>query len=253
MKPPGRPFDIEFRDPVIKAFLGAPKISVATLDSTVFFTRQEVRLTSDQSVNSDHFMRQGLTDAFYSEKLLTIAMQFIPKFRKEMEDHYEGFTSNAVDFLQDILGLIQFSNQRAIHNVIAALTANKTGMREKVLSRFDVPPKTRQMLKYSAFTSQSVFGELPQAFLAKFTGATSQNLVARDRKKNNTGGKGRGKRSYNDNNYNPPGSAKKSKYGNDYQPPQSSVFSKPGPNPKGGGAGGKYGKEKGGGRGRAKN
>ena len=113
-----------------------------------------------------------------------------------MEDHYDGFTSNAIDFLQDILGLIQFSNQRAIHNVIAALTANKTGMREKVLARFDVPPKTRQMLKFSAFTSESVFGNLPKAFLANFTGATSSNLVARDRKKNNTGSKGRGKRSY---------------------------------------------------------
>ena len=165
--------DIVFRDPVIKAFLGAPKIGVATLDETVFFTRQEVRLTSDQSVNSDLFMRQGLTDAFYTEELLTIAMQFIPKFRKEMEDHYDGFTSNVVDFLQDILGLIQFSNQRSIHNNIAALTANKAGMREKVLARFDVPPKTRQILKYSAFTSESVFGKLPKVFLDKFSGATS--------------------------------------------------------------------------------
>ena len=144
-------------------------------------------------------------------------MQFIPKFRQEMEDHYDHFTSGAVDFLQDILGLIAFSNQRTIHNNVAALIANRTGMREKVLSRFDLPPKTRQM-KSSAFTSVGVFGELPQAFLDKFTGATSQQLVARDRKKNNTGGKGRGKRSYDyNNNYNPPAS-KNGKF-NNYQPP----------------------------------
>ena len=48
-------------------------------------------------------------------------MQFIPKFRREMEDHYDGFTSNAVDFIQDILGLIKFSNQRSFHSVIAAI------------------------------------------------------------------------------------------------------------------------------------
>ena len=200
MKPPGRPFDIEFKDPVLKAFLGAPKISSATLDATVFYTRQEVKLSGDQSVNSDYFMRQGLTDAFYSDELLTAAMQFIPKFRQEMEDHYDHFTSGAVDFLQDILGLIAFSNQRTIHNNVAALIANRTGMREKVMSRFDVPPKMRQMLKNSSFTSVGVFSEFPQSFLDKFTGATSQQLVVRDRKKkngNNTGGKSRGqKRSY---------------------------------------------------------
>ena len=36
MIPPGRPFDIVFRGPVIKAFLGASKIGVVTLDVTVF-------------------------------------------------------------------------------------------------------------------------------------------------------------------------------------------------------------------------
>ena len=104
-----------------------------------------MKLSGDQSVNTDYFLRQGLTDAFYSDELITAAMQFIPKFRQEMEDHYDHFTSGAVDFLQDILGLISFSNQRAIHNNVAALIANRTGMREKVMSRFDVPPKTRQM------------------------------------------------------------------------------------------------------------
>ena len=116
-----------------------------------------------------------------------------------------------------------------------------------------MPPKTRQMLKYSAFTGESVFGVLPKAFLEKISGPASHNLVARDRQKNNsTGGKGRGKRSSNDN-FLPPGSVKKSKYGDNYQPAQSSVFSKPASNPKGGGAGGKFGKGKSGGRGRAKN
>ena len=57
------------------------------------------------------------------------------------------FTSEAVDFLEKILGLISFSNQRATHNNVAALVANRTAMRQQVMSRLQVPPKTAQMLK----------------------------------------------------------------------------------------------------------
>ena len=111
-------------------------------------------------------------------------MQFIPKFRAEMNELYDKLTSGAMDFLEDILGLISFSNQRAIHNNVAALVANRTAMRDQVMSRLEVPPKTRQMLKNSSFTSVGVFGELPQSFLDKFAGATGPQLVARDKKKN---------------------------------------------------------------------
>ena len=58
MKPPGRPFDIVFKDPIIKTFLGAPKLGVVTLDDAVFHTRQVVKLTSDLSASCDLYMRQ---------------------------------------------------------------------------------------------------------------------------------------------------------------------------------------------------
>ena len=94
--------------------------------------------------------------------------------------------------------------------MIAAITANKSGLRKKVLGKFNVHPKTRQMLMYSAFTSDSVFGHLPKKFLKIFQGPSQSHLVARDKPKNNAGhGKGRGKRSM-DVNY--PGQVKKSKY-----------------------------------------
>ena len=44
MIPPGRPFDIVVRGPVIKAFLGTPKIGAVMLDVTVCFyaSRSEI-------------------------------------------------------------------------------------------------------------------------------------------------------------------------------------------------------------------
>ena len=81
-----------------------------------------------------------------------------------MEDHYDGSTSNAVDFIQDILGLIQFSNQRSFHNIIAAITANKSGMREKELARLNVPPKNSPNVEIFGVYRESILGILPKVF-----------------------------------------------------------------------------------------
>ena len=79
------------------------------------------------------------------------------------------FTTDAMDFLEKLMRLLSFSNQRATHNNIAAFVANKSGIRSHVMSKLQVPPKTAQMLKNSSFTCEGVFGELPQAFLNKFS------------------------------------------------------------------------------------
>ena len=162
LKPPGRPFDIDIKDAVLKAFLEAPKISEANLDATVFYSSQTIKLSGYQFVNTDYFLRQGMIDTFYTEELVNCAMQFTSKVRDELREMFGYFTSEAVDFLEKILGLISFSNQRATHNNVAALVANRTAMRQQVMSRLQVPPKTAQMLKNSSFTSEGVFGELPQ-------------------------------------------------------------------------------------------
>ena len=219
------------------------------LDLSVFNSKQDMKLTSDLSACSDFYMRQALTDACYTDQMLTTALQYMPKFRYEMEENFGELVSPAVDFMKDLWALTQFSNQRCIHYLTAALTANKAGLRRKVLNKFTVHPKTRQMLTYSAFTSESVFGHLPAQFLTVLRAPQQAHMMAKDKPLPNAGrGRGRGQKRTSVVNF--PG-AKKSKLGENYVYPNSSVFYGPASNPKGGGAG--RGRGKSGGRGRAKN
>ena len=192
-------------------------------------------------------------------------MEFMPKLEEELDEIMEGspWASSAVTFLKDILGLISFSNMRNIHNSTAAVMANRQALRQQVMGKLVVPPKTAQMLKNSSFVSEGVFGELPKSFLDKLSGWSGNHLVARDKRKYNnnvagsSGGRGRGQKRQ--------GSAaqpnaKRGKYSNsnnnfaNYTPAQNSVFSHAGTNPRGGGSNrAAPWKAKAGGRGRAKN
>ena len=167
-------------------------------------------------------------DGLYTEELINCAMLFLPRLKAELMATFGEMSSDSMDFLEKILGLLSFSNQRAMHNNIAAFVANKAGMRNHVLSKLQVPPKTTQMLRNSTFTCEGVFGELPQAFLSKFSSVTGQALVGRPKSYKNQGssaasGQGRGqKRGGNQygNQYNQ--SAKKGKASGAYN--QQGVF-----------------------------
>ena len=164
-KPPGRPFDMVFSDTVIGDFLGAPKFGTINLDHLVFNTKQSHTLSNDLSSCTDFYLRQALTDACYTDNLLSLDLNLMTKFRAEMETTFGEVVSPAIDLMQDMWALSSFSNQRSIHWQTAAVSTNKAGLRRKMLNKFTVHPKTRQMLTYSSFTSDSVFGRLPAQFL----------------------------------------------------------------------------------------
>ena len=147
LKPPGRPFDIVIKDDNLRALLMAPKINEANLDATIYYSSQSIKLSGFQFVNTDYFQRQGLLDGLYTEDLISCAMQFIPRVGEELTQMYGEFTTDALDFLEKLMRLLSFSNQRAAHNNIAAFVANKLGIRAHVMSKLQVPPKTAQMLR----------------------------------------------------------------------------------------------------------
>ena len=204
LKPPGRPIDILFKNEVLRNFLLAPKISNAGLDSAVYHQSQTFPLTGDHKVNTDWFLRQTMTDAFYSDTIINIAMETMPRVAEEMAGQKSPLVDFVVTFITDLLGIVSFSNMRVIHNSLAALIANKTALRQQILNKLKVPAKTAQFLKNSNFICEGVFGPLPQSFLDKCYGWQGEYLVATDKKKyinNNytnygasTSGRGRGQK-----------------------------------------------------------
>ena len=138
LKPPGRPFDIFIEDENLRLLLEAPKISEANLDATVFYTSHAIKLSRTSFPNTDYFQRASLFDGFYSEELINSALAFMPVLKEQLQAAFGNFNavfnSESIDFLEKLIALISLSNQRGIHNLIAAFVSNKTGMRNHVLS-----------------------------------------------------------------------------------------------------------------------
>ena len=61
--------------------------------------------------------------------------------------------------------MISLSNQRSYHGQTAAIVANKSGLRNYVLSKSPVPASTAEVLRGTDFAAEGVFGELPSFFL----------------------------------------------------------------------------------------
>ena len=240
LRPPGRPIDIFIKDKVLRDFLLAPKISSASLDSVVYHENQSFPLTGDHKVNTDHFLRQGLLEAFYADKLINIGMETMKNMSAELDIILQGhpMAGEAVSFITDLFGLISFSNMRYIHNSTAAIIANKTALRQQIMNKLIVPPKTAQMLKNSSFICKGLFGDLPQSFLDKCYGWQGQHYVAKDKRKfnnnysnfNTAGSSGRGRGQKRQGSASNP-RAKRGKFNNNisnYTPDESSVFPRSG-------------------------
>ena len=75
--------------------------------------------------------------------------------------------------------MISLSNQRTFHGLTAAIVANKSGLRNHVLNKFQVPASMAEVLRGTDFASEGVFGELPKWFLEKFSSANRNNLTCR--------------------------------------------------------------------------
>ena len=181
LKPPGRPLDIFIEDPNLRKLLEVPKISEANLDTTVCHTTQAIKVSGTPFPTTDAFQRASLFDVLYSEELVNSALRFIPVLKTNLVKQFGDFNTSSLDFLEKLIGLISLSNQRGIHNQIAAFVANKQGMRNHVLSKLQVPTKTAQMLKNSNFTCEGIFGDLPDYFLSKFATTAGGYLVCKPR------------------------------------------------------------------------
>ena len=62
---------------------------------------------------------------------------------------------------------------------MAALVANKMGMRNSVLNKFKVPANTSKTLRGANFSCEGVFGDLPGSFLDKFSTASGGSLTCK--------------------------------------------------------------------------
>ena len=169
-----------------------------------------------------------------------------------MAESFGAEVTPAMELMKDLWALSSFSSQRSIHWQTAGVTTNKAALRRKLLNKFSVHPKTRQMLSFSSFTNEGIFGRLPESFMKSLRAPHQAHLIAKDKPTNPGRGRGKGQKRTNDFGYPAP---KKSKYGEPREFDSSSVFHRKASQPRGGGRGGNSyrGKGKSGPRARPKN
>ena len=76
------------------------KIKEAKLNAAVFKNPTAIKLGGTAFVNSDFFARKALLDSFYTDELLTCALELLPKLKKNLEMIPE--TDTGVDEFLDL-------------------------------------------------------------------------------------------------------------------------------------------------------
>ena len=175
-KPSARPFETFIVNPNLKKLLSASKIKFANLNTSVFKVNVSTKLSDTSYVNVDYFLRSSLYDAFYTEELLGCALEIVPMLKAQLQADYPGMDKSSLDFLLKLLSLISLSNQRSFHGQTAAIVANKSGLRNYVLSKFQVPASTAEVLRGTDFAAEGVFGELP-SFLLDYCDSTNGKFL----------------------------------------------------------------------------
>ena len=180
LRPPSRPTDFYVEDPNLRRLLMGPKIKEAKLNPSVFKDPTPIKLSGTAFVNSDFFARKALLDAFYSDQLLNCALEIIPKFKANLDEVLDETDTKVDDFLdlfKKLLSMVSFSNQRAYHGLIAAIVANKFGMRNYILNKFETNTHTSDFLRRSNYTTDDVFGEFPRWYLERFIHVNGASLM----------------------------------------------------------------------------
>ena len=106
-------------------------------------------------------------------------MAFILLLKAELRVKYPNMDNLALEYLEKLLAMVSLSNQRTYHGQIASIVANKAGMRNYVLNKFQVPAVMAKTLKGTDFAYEGVFGDLPESFLTKFSSVASNDLTCR--------------------------------------------------------------------------
>ena len=225
-----------FDDQIIGDFLAAPKFGSLNLDHTIFNTKHAHSFSSDLAACTDFYQRQSILEACYTDNLINIGLNYMDKFAADFLESFGADVTPAMDLMKDLWTLSSFSSQRSIHWQTAGVTTNKAALRRKLLNKFSIHPKTRQMLSLSSFTNEGIFGRLPESFMKSLRSPHQSQLIAKDKKSNPGQGKGRGLKRSQDYGY---PATKKNKFREPREFESSSVFHGKASHPKGGGSRGR--------------
>ena len=177
-KTTARTKDVTFTDPNLKKLLISPQLDSITLDHSTF-DPSTVSVKDSAHPKIDVFQRAGLYDSFYSGEILDIMLSLIPI----IFDEIFAYTQHEVDIpslslMEKLICHSIFSNDRAVHNQSAGFVINKLALRDSVLSKYQAPASTVNILRGSDFKCDNLFGPMPESFKESLNSHQGKNLTA---------------------------------------------------------------------------
>ena len=173
-----RPKDLSIVDPKLKKLLEGNQLETITLDHSTF-DPSTVSVKGSAHPKIDSFQRASLFEGFLSSELLDLTLALIPKIYEEIftiTQHEFEIPSLAV--LEKLICQTTFSNERLIHSQSAGFVTNKLALRDFVLDKYTTPTSTYNLLRGSDFTSDHLFGPIPESFKDTLKTHQGKNLTA---------------------------------------------------------------------------
>ena len=177
-KTTSRPKDLSIVEPKLKKLLEGNQLDTITLDHSTF-DPSTVSVKESAHPKIDSFQRSSLFEGFLSSELLDLTLALIPKIYEEIFTiTQQEFEIPSLAVLEKLICQTTFSNERLIHSQSAGFVTNKLALRDFVLNKYKTPTSTFNILRGSDFTSDHLFGPIPESFKDTLKTHQGKNLTA---------------------------------------------------------------------------
>ena len=180
-KPPKGPTDILYVKKDIKKFVDAPVLDSPSLSHSAFQNpKKPIKFKNTLHSQMDSFLRKELHEGFLADQLVEISLELFPMIEQEIEDvTNEPRELSTLQCLKTLIMLIGHSVTRDTHIKTAAFVTNSLSIRDKIFANFEVPTKTKNILRGSGFLSPHPFGPMPESLKSSLTSVIGKEVMGR--------------------------------------------------------------------------
>ena len=159
--PLGRaPFYHVADDRLRKTLDGTSQLDKVPLDLRVFdVTDVSVRNTPQASL--DILLRKALLECYTADAYLQIMLDLTECVRGASQTVSQ---LEALELLPGVVRQAAMANARSAQSLSAGYVGNIVALRDEVIGRFSVPPRTKEVLRGGDFTGDSLFAPLPESY-----------------------------------------------------------------------------------------
>merc|ERR1739842_34280 len=181
LRPPKRPTDLIFVNKDLKSMLEAKMADKPNLNHTAFQEpKKPISFKNTINAKMECLLKKCLIESYTAETFNDIALALFPIMFAEIEAHIgdlKNIELPSLDLLHSLLSLAGQGNSRMSNLHISGLVTNKLEMRDKILTEFDHPFKTKNILRGSGFLTENAFGPLPESWKQGLSSINGKDLM----------------------------------------------------------------------------